>query len=153
MVALAVLPACAGLTGAAGGPETTGALGAPIVFSSTDAERAVNDHRRANGLGSVRTDPSVVRVAQEQSDAMARQSRMDHDAAGDFGVRTKSIRGVKSAAENIAYGHSDFPRTLTQWVHSPGHNRNLLMRNGTRMGVAVATSAKGVPYWTFVIVE
>ncbi len=147
---LVLLQSCAGVLP---GTQESGELGAPIAFSSASAERAVNDYRQSHGLGPVRTDPAVVQVAQQQSDAMARQNRMDHDAAGDFGARTKSIRGIKSAAENIAYGHSDFQRTLKQWINSYGHNKNLLMKNGTRMGVAVAASAKGVPYWTFVIVE
>ena len=150
-LSLVFLQSCAGIL--PGTQEKGGELGAPIVFSSASAERAVNEYRQSHGLGPVRTDPAVVQVAQQQSDAMARQSRMDHDAAGDFSARTRSVRGVKSAAENIAYGHSDFQRTLKQWINSYSHNKNLLMRNGTRMGVAVASSAKGVPYWTFVIVE
>lgn len=147
---LVLLQSCAGILP---GPQESGELGAPIVFSSASAERAVNEYRQSQGLGPLRTDPAVVQIAQQQSDAMARQSRMDHDAAGDFSARTRSVRGVKSAAENIAYGHSDFPRTLKQWINSYSHNKNLLMKNGTRMGVAVASSAKGVPYWTFVVVE
>jgi uncharacterized protein YkwD len=150
---LVLLQSCAGIGSLLPGAQESGELGPPIAFSSASAERAINEYRQSHGLTTVRTDPAVVQVAQEQSDAMAKQNRMDHDAAGDFGMRTKAIRGVKSAAENIAYGHSDFPRTLKQWINSYGHNKNLLMKNGTRMGVAVASSAKGMPYWTFVIVE
>lgn len=150
---LVVLQSCAGIGSLLPGTQESGDLGPPIAFSSASAERAVNEYRQSQGLGPVRTDPAVVQVAQQQSDAMAKQSRMDHDAAGDFGARTKAVRGVKSAAENIAYGHSDFSRTLKQWINSYSHNKNLLLKNGTRMGVAVASSAKGVPYWTFVIVE
>lgn len=152
--ALVLLSSCTALNGPLPGmQESDGALGPPIAFSSASDERAVNEYRQVHGLTPVRTDPAVVQVAQEQSDAMAKQHRLEHDAAGDFGARTKVIRGAKSAAENIAYGRLDFQRTLQQWINSPGHNKNLLMRSGKRMGVGVASSSKGVPYWTFVITD
>ena len=151
---LLLLSSCTALNGlATGTQQSDDTLGPPVAFSSASAERAVNEYRQKHGLTPVRTDPMVVQVAQEQSDAMAKQHRLEHDAAGDFGTRTKVIRGAKSAAENIAYGRSDFQRTLQQWINSPGHNKNLLMRSGKRMGVGVASSSKGVPYWTFVITD
>jgi uncharacterized protein YkwD len=153
-VALILLSSCTALNILQPGTQQNDeALAPPIVFSSASAERAVNEYRQKHGLTPVRTDPAVVLVAQEQSNAMAKQHRLEHDAAGDFGARTKIIRGAKSAAENIAYGRSDFHRTLQQWINSPGHNKNLLMRSGRRMGVGVASSSKGVPYWTFVITD
>ena len=152
--AVLLLSSCTALNGLATGTQQSDETsGPPIAFSSASAERAVNEYRQKHGLTPVRTDPTVVQVAQEQSDAMAKQHRLEHDAAGDFGARTKVIRGAKSAAENIAYGRSDFQRTLQQWINSPGHNKNLLMRSGKRMGVGVASSSKGVPYWTFIITD
>ena len=91
------------------------------------------------------------RIAQEQARAMAARDVLEHDLAGSFSSRMASSRSGR-AAENIAYGHSSFTKTLDQWIHSSGHRRNLLMQGASKVGVASATSAKtGRTYWAMVI--
>ena len=54
------------------------------------------------------------------------------------------------AAENIAYGYDDFPRTLKQWINSSGHRSNLLMQGAKWVGVAHARNGRRT-YWAMVI--
>ena len=82
---------------------------------------------------------------------MALKGILDHDVLGPFSSRVSSANAGR-AAENIAYGYDNFPKTLEQWINSAGHRKNLLMHDGTRVGVASARSAtNGRTYWAMVI--
>jgi uncharacterized protein YkwD len=82
---------------------------------------------------------------------MASKAVMDHDVLGPFSARMSPANAGR-AAENIAYGYDSFPKTLDQWINSPGHRKNLLMHGTARVGVANAkSSANGRTYWAMVI--
>jgi uncharacterized protein YkwD len=126
------------------------------VCSSAIAESArpaemISNYRLQHGEGRVTLDTSLNRVAQDQATAMAAKDLLDHSALAPFNSRVASL-GSTYAAENIAYGYSDFPRTLDQWIDSAGHRKNLLMHEASRVGVASAKSpATGRTYWAMVI--
>jgi hypothetical protein len=71
---------------------------------------------------------------------MASKDVLDHDVLGPFSSRVTSLKSQR-AAENIAYGHASFSKTLDQWINSPGHQRNLLLHGASKVGVASAKSA------------
>src|ERR1700692_861133 len=49
-------------------------------------------------------------------------------------------------------GYDSFPKTLSQWIDSAGHRRNLLLHGASRVGVASAKSATtGRTYWAMEI--
>ncbi len=82
---------------------------------------------------------------------MAAKDSLDHDVLGRFSNRI-SPSGAGSAAENIAYGYDNFPKTLTQWIESSGHRKNLLLHDATRVGIASAkSSSTGRMYWAMEI--
>jgi uncharacterized protein YkwD len=111
----------------------------------------ISNYRASQGLGRVTADSTLNRLAQEQATAMAARDVLDHDVIGPFNSRIASSRSGR-AAENIAYGHDGFPKTLDQWIRSSGHRRNLLMQEASRVGVASAKSSKtGRTYWAMVI--
>jgi len=111
----------------------------------------ISNYRAAHGQGRVTTDSTLNRIAQEQANAMAAKDVLEHDAAGAFSSRMAPARAGR-AAENIAYGHAGFTKTLDQWINSSGHRKNLLMQGATKVGVASAKSAKtGRTYWAMVI--
>ena len=78
-------------------------------------------------------DPTLTRIAHEQAGAMAAKDKLDHDVLGGFTSRVHSA-GAGRAAENIAYGYDSFPKTLSQWIDSAGHRRNLLLHGASRVG-------------------
>ena len=111
----------------------------------------ISNFRASQGLGRVTTDSTLNRIAQEQATAMAAKDTLDHSVVGSFSSRMASSRSGQ-AAENIAYGHDSFTKTLDQWIRSSGHRRNLLMQKASRVGVASAKSSKtGRTYWAMVI--
>jgi uncharacterized protein YkwD len=121
-----------------------------IAESARPAEM-ISKYRLQHGEGLVTPDTSLNRVAQDQANAMAAKDLLDHGALGPFNSRVASL-GSTFAAENIAFGYSDFPRTLDQWIESSGHRKNLLMHDASRVGVASAkSSTTGRTYWAMVI--
>jgi uncharacterized protein YkwD len=118
--------------------------------SSTPAE-LISNFRLQHGEGRVTTDLALNRIAHQQAAAMAEKDVLDHGVLGPFSSRVASS-GSGRAAENIAYGHDSFAKTLDQWIESSGHRRNLLMHGASRVGVASARSSKtGRTYWAMVI--
>lgn len=128
------------------------AICGPTAVLAASPTEQISNYRVSQGLGRVTADATLTRIAQTQATAMAARDTLDHDVAGSFSSRMASSRSGR-AAENIAYGHDGFPRTLQQWIQSSGHRRNLLMQGASRLGVASAKSAKtGRTYWAMVIV-
>jgi hypothetical protein len=82
---------------------------------------------------------------------MAAKDILDHDVLGPFGSRVAVTKSGR-AAENIAYGYDNFPKTLDQWIASSGHRKNLLLHDASRVGIASAKSATtGRTYWAMEI--
>lgn len=121
----------------------------PALAQSSPAE-LISQFRAKNGEGAVTMDATLNAIAQEQAAAMAAKDVLDHDVAGGFTSRVARSKAA-SAAENIAYGYADFPRTLGQWINSSGHRRNLLLKGASKVGIANAKSASGKTYWAMVI--
>jgi hypothetical protein len=124
----------------------------PAIAQSAGPAELISNYRLRNGEGRVNSDSALNKVAQEQATAMAARNLLDHNTAlAPFTSRVASL-GSTRAAENIAYGYDDFPRTLDQWINSSGHRKNLLMPEGSRIGVAKAKSpTSGQTYWAMVI--
>jgi hypothetical protein len=129
------------------------ASGTTVFGQSSPASPAamISDFRLKHGEGRVTLDATLTRIAHEQAMVMAAKDQLDHDVLGRFNARV-SPAGAGRAAENIAYGYDTFPKTLDQWINSSGHRRNLLLHNGSRIGVAnVKSSTTGRTYWAMVI--
>jgi len=109
----------------------------------------ISAFRHQHGEGSVATNRALARIAQEQANAMAIRDLLDHNALAPFSSRI-GRSGFSHAAENIAYGHSDFPSTLKQWINSAGHRANLLLHGAKWIGVAHARNGQRT-YWAMVI--
>ena len=111
-----------------------------------DLEIPASTRRRTRNL-----DSTLNRIARDQATAMASKDVLDHDVLGPFSSRVTSLKSLR-AAENIAYGHASFSKTLDQWINSPGHQRNLLLHGASKVGVASAKSARtGRTYWAMLI--
>ena len=123
---------------------------APAAAAESAAE-LISTFRLKHGEIRVVRDATLDRIAQEQARAMASKDDLSHEVLGPFARRIAPAR-AGHAAENIAYGHDSFEKTLTQWIDSSGHRRNLLLHNASRVGVASARDASGKrTYWAMVI--
>jgi len=141
-VLLQALLACLGLLFVCCGTST--------AQSATPAEM-ISDFRAQHGEGRVTIDATLNRIAHDQAAAMAAKDVLDHSVLGSFSSRVASA-GSERAAENIAYGYDNFPKTLNQWIESSGHRRNLLLHGAERVGIASVKSATtGRTYWAMEI--
>jgi uncharacterized protein YkwD len=123
----------------------------PSLVDATDETPAVliSAFRHQHGEDSVVINAALTRVAQEQANAMAARDSLDHDALAPF-PRRIGRSGLSRAAENIAYGYSDFAGTLKQWINSAAHRTNLLLHGAKWIGVAHAQNGRRT-YWAMVI--
>ena len=111
-----------------------------VAAAAASPAQLISDFRLKNGEGRVTLDATLNAIAQDQARAMAAKDTLDHDVLGSFNSRIARANAGR-AAENIAYGYDSFEKTLTQWIASSGHRRNLLLPKATRVGIASATSA------------
>lgn len=100
-------------------PETS-------VISQTNAQRA------RHGLPPLAFDAQLMSSASRHAQWMASNRNLSHG------------HGV---AENIAMGQGSAGEAMRSWMNSSGHRANILGSGYTRIGVAVAYSSNGTPYW------
>jgi uncharacterized protein YkwD len=122
-----------------------------VAARAASPAEMISDFRLQHGERRVTMDSALTHIAHEQAAAMAAKDTLDHDVLGGFSARV-SPAGAGRAAENIAYGYDNFPKTLDQWIASAGHRKNLLLHDATRVGIASAkSSASGRTYWAMEI--
>lgn len=126
-------------------------LGFGPALAETPPAQMISEFRLKHGEGRVVIDETLNRIALDQAKAMAAKDKLDHDVLGSFNSRMAPAKAGR-AAENIAYGHEGFERTLDQWITSAGHRKNLLLPKASRVGIANARSdTSRRTYWAMVI--
>lgn len=126
-------------------------LASGVAAAVATPAQLISDFRLKNGEGRVTMDATLNAIANDQAKAMAAKDTLDHDVLGSFNSRIARANAGR-AAENIAYGYDSFEKTLTQWIASSGHRKNLLLPKATRVGIASATSVtKHRTYWAMEI--
>ena len=114
----------------------------------------ISGYRHNNGLGPVTLDPNLMRLAGEQSRAMAQRDKLDQNAARSFNERIASAGfPPKSAVENVGAGYHTLAEAFSGWRDSPPHRANLLNPTVTRMGIAAvyAPNSKYKVFWTLIM--
>ena len=135
-------------------PTTTEApMAAPMPADPVlaDVLAQVNTFRAGAGVGQLTwSDPIAAAAARQSADIAARGSR---DHVGTDGSTPKSrMRDAgyptKWWAESVASGFSTASAVVWAWMNSEDHRNNLLNSQAMHVGIAVARSADGTPYWT-----
>lgn len=130
----------------------------PPALKSYEDEvvRLVNVERARNGLGPLKNNWEVARVARIKSQDMANKNYFSHTSPTygspfnmmeDFGIR------FSAAGENIAKGQRTPEEVVRGWMNSPGHRANILNRSFTEIGVGAARNKNGVIYWTQLFIK
>jgi len=102
----------------------------------------VNAARKTNGKKPLTLDSAMSRVAVTWSGKQAAANRMSHNPS----YARQIPSGWTRAGENVAFGYT--PAKVTPaWMKSTGHRANIL-GSYTRIGIGVACSSKGLPYYT-----
>ncbi|MFZ2240668.1 MAG: CAP domain-containing protein [Gordonia amarae] len=128
-----------------------GALVAPAPVhaapSTTSLEGSIhsltNTERTKRNLGKLGTNACLKRYALAQARRQANQNRMFHQQMRPI----LSACGLRYVGENVAAGYPTAQSVMTGWMNSPGHRANILKREFNRLGVGVAYSASGRPYY------
>jgi hypothetical protein len=93
------------------------AISSTLAHAENMAEM-ISQYRREHGLSTVKTDPQLTAVAEQQAKAMAASGIMDHSVAGSFASRISGVR-MGMAAENLAAGTKTWAETFRMWQTSP----------------------------------
>ncbi|HEX9881767.1 MAG TPA: CAP domain-containing protein, partial [Hyphomicrobium sp.] len=115
---------------------------------------AINEFRAEKGLKPLVLDDRLSRAATMQSEAQAGRSWIGHSGSDGSTPKARALRAgyhAKIASENVASGQKSFGDVLSFWKQSSGHRTNLLRPNVTAIGVAMAKTKSGRPYWTLVL--
>lgn len=115
---------------------------AAAVVALTNAERA------KAGCKPLQVDQRLNKSALGHSSDMARRDYFEHESpeGEDFSDR-EAEAGFKgnSGGENIARGQRSAAEVMDDWMHSPGHKRNILDCKFTKIGVGYVSDGH---YWT-----
>ena len=133
--------------------------GAPSILTETRTEAvaldakaaaaAISRYRAEHGLGPVTLDSRLMEAASSQARAVARVGYLSHEVGGDFSARLAKVGfGGRYAAENLGAGAKSLDEALARWRASPEHNKNLLVPQAQRIGIA-RVDAPGSRYRTF----
>jgi len=139
---------------AAGAALTASTVAAtPASAATTLASQVVtltNKYRAQHGCGKLRVDAKLNAAAMAHSTDQAKRNLMTHTGTGGttFVTRAKRAGYAYAIGENVAFGYPTAQAVMTAWMKSPGHRANILNCKAKAVGVAVAYSAKRVPYWT-----
>lgn len=123
-------------------------------LDSSVAASMISGYRQNNGLSAVSVDPKLTAMAEEQSAAMAKRDKLDHNVSRPFNQRMKASGFDASiAVENILVGEHTLAQAFSTWRDSPSHRANMLKSGVNRMGIAAvyAPNTKYKVFWTLVL--
>ena len=103
----------------------------------------ISQYRQNNGLGAVVVDPDLIKLAEQQSQAMAARNKMDHDVKGPLAKRLgASGYPATVAVENVSAGYHTLAEAFSGWRDSPPHQANMLKSGVTKLGIAASLCSK-----------
>lgn len=115
-----------------------------------------NRERVARGMGALKTDGVLTKVAQSHSEDMAQNNYFAHeDRSGGQPWDRAEKAGYTTGyvGENISAGYASPFAAMTGWMKSSGHCLNVLKATYTDIGIGIASNADseyGI-YWTMVL--
>ena len=105
----------------------------------------VNSARERHGRKPLRATVCLTtKVAQPWARHMAATENMVHQ---DMSVLFETCPGLTRVGENIAMGYPTPRAVMKGWMSSEGHRRNILDKRFRKIGLGLARTADGTPYW------
>lgn len=142
----------------AGTPTDSGQTTGPPTQSTPDASwrtemlASINAERARSGATPLVHCPALDRAAQAHSSDQAAHNEMTHSGsdgstAGQR-IAAAGYAGALAWGENVAVGYPSVGAVMTGWMNSEGHRANIMNPSYRHVGLGMATSAVGRPYWT-----
>jgi uncharacterized protein YkwD len=125
-------------------------------LDAASAASMISLYRQNNGLGPVAVDPALMALAEEQSTAMAKRNKLDHDVKAPLAKRLNAGGYPASVAvENVSAGYHTMAEAFSGWRDSPPHRANMLKAGVTKLGIAAtyAPNTKYKVFWTMILAE
>jgi hypothetical protein len=127
-----------------------------ISVDTGEAARILSEYRRKHGLGAVKLDAKLTRIAANHALRMAAANKVAHVLIGEGSfARRLRVGGYEAsiASENIGAGYDTLAEAFAGWRRSRGHNKNLLSPEATVIGIARADApgSKYGTYWSLVL--
>ena len=124
------------------------------TLDSQAAASMISLYRQNNGLGGVAVDPELMKLAEQQSQAMASRNKLDHDVKAPLAKRLgASGYPATVAVENVSAGYHTLAEAFSGWRDSPPHRANMLKNGVTKLGIAAtyAPNTKYKVFWTLIL--
>lgn len=115
--------------------------------------RIINGIRKKHRLPKLRAYYALDKIAKGHSKYMARHHTCNHNCFSSRAARVRQVTGKGYVGENCyqfparKYNKKVAFRLVRGWMKSPGHRRNLLNPNYTKIGIGIV-SRKGYIYAT-----
>jgi uncharacterized protein YkwD len=157
IIAITALLALGGCAGEAPIEEPTmyaDMANAGARLDSQAAATMISQYRQNNGLGTVAVDPDLMKLAEQQSQAMAGRNKLDHDVKAPLAHRLNaSGYPATQAVENVSAGYHTLAEAFSGWRDSPPHQANMLKNGVTKLGIAAsyAPNTKYKVFWTLIL--
>jgi uncharacterized protein YkwD len=131
-------------------PATSASAAAPSTSCTSQSQSSlqrqllseVNAARKRAGKRPLQESSGLNKIAIAWSGKMAAAEEMSHNPK----LRAQLPKGWRNFGENVAYGYTA-DRVTKAWLDSPGHRANIL-GDFNRIGIGVACSSQGWPYYT-----
>ncbi len=104
-------------------------LGAGTNLSASSLLESTNTERSRSQVADLRISPSLSAAAQSKAQDMVDGNYWSHtspDGRKPWSFIRASGYSYEAAGENLAYGFSNAPTTISGWMNSPEHRRNVL---------------------------
>jgi uncharacterized protein YkwD len=109
-----------------------------------------NRERADAGCGALRVDARLHAAARDHSEDQAAHNTMSHTGSDGSTPWERAERAgyTEAMAENVAMGYRTAADVMNGWMNSAGHRANILNCEARAIGVGLAYSSNGTPYWT-----
>jgi uncharacterized protein YkwD len=136
-----------GVSGAADPKDT--------VATAKEIIRLTNEERQKAGLEPLTEDATLTDVAEKYAELMARKQQLGHGVDGTSSGDRLDKAGYRWGwcGENVDKGSPDAGAAVQGWMDSTGHRGNILKPKSKHIGVGVAYSSTGVPYYCQVFAQ
>ncbi|MRH43180.1 SafA/ExsA family spore coat assembly protein [Aquibacillus halophilus] len=124
-----------------------------IKHTEHEVIQLTNQERAKYGLGALKPDWELSRVARYKSQDMHDKNYFSHTSptyGSPFTMMQQFGINYRSAAENIAKGQRTPQEVVRAWMNSPGHKKNILSADFTHIGVGYVKDGN---YWTQMFIK
>lgn len=136
-----------------------------------EVHERINDQRELNGLNKLKWNADIADIARKHSDYLASTNQISHKGKKgkyhDYRLKSGGIYYFGLSGENVAMtpkgnvmgcGYTDDLKgmakcTVSSWMGSPGHRKNILTSEFDETGIGVATDNGEEYYFTQVFIN